>query len=904
MTTYKQLSEKLMEVLSDKRLKPRSHFRILPNRYREEEIEKIWEPGMEKSEVGFIITDFNRINKAYTTLISFFIRIGEEQFAKVSLTINKSVDQGKIIWEIEYPDGKRETDSLVFNTSVLDISLPINPVKEAKNLEKSSIEIRIIKNVKHTDNANKILFKLINNTSNERFRIGRKTYEFGHLLEYTIEEKSDDDIITNINEIKGYGLLPQITPTNEDVKLPSIIFLDYFIGEINVPEVKSTNQKISTFSEKLKTKIGIEIEPEIIKYFEEEFESQGYSLYTFQQRAIEEIIKQINSKRIPVLITARTAAGKTEAFLFPILNNIISIKKTLNNPKGIKSFLIYPTKALANDQLQRILNILYRLNKYLDKKITVGVYHGDIEEKLSLDIPLPLRCVKHEKDRLEGKLKLKDVRLRPTPDGILECPSCKEKYDFILVDRFKTLTELPDIVISTPDVLNYILIKEPYKHQLFGKSLNVKICENCRKFSFSSETICDKCGGRLEEVKIRPNCSPEIIVLDELHLFSSLFGGNIAKLLKRLEKVISIYSEEYIKREVNIQYIASSATIKNPKEFGKDFFDIEISLIQTSDEDYEKEKALKKIAIFVSPTAYRIIDTIGYLIVRSFELFNFKLLVFTNTLNICDMMLSNIKHRFSTQSSFSNLITKIDGHNSQYTKQQRAKIEEKFDDEEIRVLISTSTLEVGVDFKDIDCLILYSAPYSFNSYLQRVGRAGRKGDAIIINVLNPIDPIDIFYYRHSLEIVNDPNEFIEYPPFPKSNEKILNKHIVLSLYDFCSMNNIDPINLFFTVIKGKIDERTESFLKFLWNSEDVKNCIRQLQDKYSRFSSPQEVFKKIEKDFRPRDLRKVEDHVEIEFESYNPSKIYQKRRKREYIRYRKAGLDHKDIKTLKKLKGG
>lgn len=268
------------------------------------------------------------------------------------------------------------------------------------------------------------------------------------------------------------------------------------------------------------------------------------------------------------------------------------------------------------------------------------------------------------------------------------------------------------------------------------------------------------------------------------------------------------------------------------------------------------------------------------------------------------MMLSNIKHRFSTQSSFSNLITKIDGHNSQYTKQQRAKIEEKFDDGEIRVLISTSTLEVGVDFKDVDCLILYSAPYSFNSYLQRVGRAGRKGDAIIINVLNPIDPIDIFYYRHSLEIVNDPNEFIEYPPFPKSNEKILNKHIVLSLYDFCSMNNIDPINLFSTIIKGKVDKRIESFLKFLWNSEDVKNCIRQLQDKYSRFSSPQEAFKKIEKDFRPWDLRKVEDHIEIEFESYNPSKIYQKRRKREYIRYRKAGLDHKDIKTLKKLKDG
>ncbi|RLG09999.1 hypothetical protein DRN73_09015 [Candidatus Pacearchaeota archaeon] len=901
--TYKQLSEKLMEVLSDKRLEPRPHFRILPNRYREEEIEKIWEPGMEKSEIGFIITDFNRINKTYTTLISFFIRIGEKQFAKVSLTINKSVDQGKVIWEIEYPNGNRETDSLIFNTSVLDISLPINLVKEAKILNKSRIEIRIIKNVKHTDNANKILFKLINNTPNERFRIGRKTYEFGHFLEYTIEEKSDDDIITKIKEIKGYRLLPQIIPTNEDIKLSSIKFLDYFIGEIDIPEVKSSKEKISIFSEKLKTKIGLEIEPEIIKYFEKQFESQGYNLYTFQQRAIEEIIKQVNSERKPVLITARTAAGKTEAFLFPILNNIISIKKKLNNPIGVKSFLMYPTKALANDQLQRIVEILYKLNQHLDKKITVGVYHGDIEEKLSLDIPLPLRCVKHEKERLEGKINLKDIRLTPTSEGILECPYCKEKYDFILVDRFKVLTELPDIIISTPDVLNYILIKEPYKHQIFGKSLNVKVCENCKRFSFSSEKACNRCGEKLKELKIEPKCSPEIIVLDELHLFSSLFGGNISKLLMRLEKVISVYSKEFFKRDLKIQYIASSATIKNPKEFGRDFFDKEISLIQTSDEDYEKEKSIKKIAIFVSPTAYKMVHTIGWACVELIRIYpDVKVLSFVNTRNICDQIVNDLKHRFSIQ-NVEKILNKIGAHYSYLSRQERADIEEKFNEGDINILISTSTLEVGVDFKDVDCLILYSAPYSFNSYLQRVGRAGRKGDAIIINVLNHIDPIDIFYYRHALEIVNNPNEFIEYPPFPKFNEKILNKHIVSSLYDFCSMNNLDTNTLFSTIVRGSMSKEAINFLESLWGQGNIKSCIKQLQDKYGRFSSSKEIFEKIEKDFRPWDLRKVEDHIEIEFESYNPSKIYQKRKKREYIRYRKAGLDNRDIKTLKKLKG-
>jgi len=597
-----------------------------------------------------------------------------------------------------------------------------------------------------------------------------------------------------------------------------------------------------------------------------------------------------------VVITARTAAGKTEAFIFPILSHILKIKKKFCNPKGVKAFLLYPTKALANDQLQRLLEILYFLNQHSKYKITVGVYHGDIEEKLALEIPLPLRCIKHEKERKEGKVKLKEIRLKPE-NGILTCPKCGEKYDFLLVDRFKVITEMPDIIISTPDMLNRILIERPYNHNIFGAKITSKFCPECKKFYSKEYTKCSKCEEELQEIKFNPEHSPEIVILDELHLFNSLFGGNISYLLKRIEYAIKFYSD----KDVNIQFIGASATIKNPKEFVSDLFrkNIEdIVIVKASNDDLDISKKTTKVVIFTSPTAYRMIDTVGYLTVRAFGISDFKLLVFTNTLSTCDMLLSNIKHRFSTTPNFQELLNKIDGHNSQYTKQQRAKIEERFDEGDIRVLISTSTLEVGVDFRDVDCLILYSAPYSFNSYLQRIGRAGRKEDAIIINILNPSDPIDIFYYRKALEIINDPSEFIEYPPFPKSNKRILHKQIISSIFDVCNLKGMNVEHVFsnFHEIIKLLPELLE-----LWNKKDIEMCIKNIEDEYN-YLDEKERIEKIKDDFKIFDLRKAEENIEVEFESFDPSNLRKNWKKKEYRKYKMAGLDGRDINIIRKIK--
>ncbi|NPA98249.1 MAG: DEAD/DEAH box helicase [Crenarchaeota archaeon] len=87
-------------------------------------------------------------------------------------------------------------------------------------------------------------------------------------------------------------------------------------------------------------------------------------LYRFQYEAIKKIMDGYN-----VVIVAGTGTGKTEAFLIPL------IKLGLETRMKPVSLLLYPTKALARDQLARIHGVLGFGG------VTAAVYDGDTPSK-------------------------------------------------------------------------------------------------------------------------------------------------------------------------------------------------------------------------------------------------------------------------------------------------------------------------------------------------------------------------------------------------------------------------------------------------------------------------------------------------------------------------------------------
>ncbi len=96
-------------------------------------------------------------------------------------------------------------------------------------------------------------------------------------------------------------------------------------------------------------------------------------LYKHQEEAIQ-LLKQGRS----VVVTTGTGSGKSESFLYPILDDILQDIEHGREVHGVRAIFLYPMNALLNDQVERVRKMLTPYGK-----ITYGFYTGDTPETLS-----------------------------------------------------------------------------------------------------------------------------------------------------------------------------------------------------------------------------------------------------------------------------------------------------------------------------------------------------------------------------------------------------------------------------------------------------------------------------------------------------------------------------------------
>src|SRR5690606_22805099 len=87
---------------------------------------------------------------------------------------------------------------------------------------------------------------------------------------------------------------------------------------------------------------------------------EGYTPYGHQAAAFERLssyrLSPERSRPQPTLVTTGTGSGKTEAFLYPILDHVQRAKRA--RITGMKALILYPMNALANDQALRLADLL------------------------------------------------------------------------------------------------------------------------------------------------------------------------------------------------------------------------------------------------------------------------------------------------------------------------------------------------------------------------------------------------------------------------------------------------------------------------------------------------------------------------------------------------------------------
>lgn len=214
------------------------------------------------------------------------------------------------------------------------------------------------------------------------------------------------------------------------------------------------------------------------------------------------------------------------------------------------------------------------------------------------------------------------------------------------------------------------------------------------------------------------------VIIDEVHeIVTSKRGVQLAVGLERLRKLCG-----------DFQLIALSATVGSP-ECVADFisggremkiikantekkFDIKVLSPDINDVDYSTAEKY-----FISPDVAARLRAVHELI-KSHD----ATLTFTNTRDFAEVLTSRIRQVYPE--------TPVENHHSSLSKNVRIEVEEKFRNQEIKSIICTSSLELGIDIGTIDFVIQYMSPRQVSKIIQRVGRAGhsikKKSEGVII----------------------------------------------------------------------------------------------------------------------------------------------------------------------------
>ncbi|WP_055137473.1 DEAD/DEAH box helicase [Pseudomonas corrugata] len=300
------------------------------------------------------------------------------------------------------------------------------------------------------------------------------------------------------------------------------------------------------------------------------------------------------------ILLAPTAGGKTEAASFPVFSRMLS-----ESWEGLSVLYVCPIKALLNNLEQRLSYYGHLLGR------SVALWHGDISA----------------------------------------------------ARKAKIVASPPDILLTTPESLEVMLVSGKVDHQ--------QLFANVRT-----------------------------VIIDEVHAFAGDDRG--WHLLSVLERISVLAGRE-------LQRLGLSATVGNPVELcdwlaggcnaRRSVINPRAENNVIPDVQVDWVGALKNAAVVISR-------------LHKGE----KRLVFVDSRSKVEELAVELRGLgVATYISHSSL-----------SLEERRAAEEAFSQGNDCVIVSTSTLELGIDVGDLDRVIQIDAPYTVASFLQRIGRTGRR----------------------------------------------------------------------------------------------------------------------------------------------------------------------------------
>ncbi len=247
------------------------------------------------------------------------------------------------------------------------------------------------------------------------------------------------------------------------------------------------------------------------------------------------------------------------------------------------------------------------------------------------------------------------------------------------------------------------------------------------------------------------------VIIDEVHTYRGVFGSHVANIIKRLKRIAGYY-------KTNLQFIACSATIANPKELAEMLTGSEFELISR-----DSSPQGKRVFIFLSPnpkiSPYTVATNLFISSIRA----GLKTIAFTKARRITELMHAWVAEKAPDTAG------RISSYRSGFLPDERRLIEKRLFNNELSGVISTSALELGVDIGGLDVCILVGYPGTISSTWQMAGRAGRRGRDALILLIPLQDALDQHFIRNPVEFFRRTSEAAV---LDSSNPYILKPHLL------------------------------------------------------------------------------------------------------------------------------
>lgn len=231
-----------------------------------------------------------------------------------------------------------------------------------------------------------------------------------------------------------------------------------------------------------------------------------------------------------------------------------------------------------------------------------------------------------------------------------------------------------------------------------------------------------------------------VVVIDELHAYRGVFGSHLANILRRLQRVCRHYGSDPL-------FICSSATIANPRALAENLTGRSFELV-----DDNGAPRGEKFFLFVNPPVVNAELGIrrSYLaesrrVALEFLRHNLQLILFAQSRLAVEILTTYLKDAVHGAPGAADLIR---GYRGGYLPNRRREIERGLREGQVRAVVSTSALELGIDIGALDVSIMAGYPGTIAATWQRAGRAGRRTTRSAAVLVASSAPLDQYVVRN------------------------------------------------------------------------------------------------------------------------------------------------------------